>query len=119
MAIDVGKYLFTAAWVNPGHDWKKPCLIALSQDVLVGLNAVACKNLTSSGILCVLYALLQCCVLAAGCMVGLGSMGIRHSPVWLSLSPSRMVFSLCLTTTLLWSNSAVHPASRGDEGAVC
>jgi hypothetical protein len=58
------------------------------------------------------YALLHCCVLFAVWSFGVGFIGMRHSPVWLSRGPSRMFLLLYLTTTFVWSNSAVHPASQ-------
>jgi hypothetical protein len=41
MSIEAGKCLLSAAYVSPGHEWKKPCLMAFNHVVLVGLNAVA------------------------------------------------------------------------------
>jgi hypothetical protein len=53
VACNFGKCSLTAVVVRPGHDWKKPCLIACFHVDVTGLKAVACRNFISAGMLVV------------------------------------------------------------------
>ena len=60
VAIDGGRYLVPSAALIPGHVANWLLLIALIQVDFVGLKHAACKNLTNSFFVLIMYALLHC-----------------------------------------------------------